>query len=275
MAEKRRLLSCAALTFSCAGLVLSCSSGKTPKPLPSQTLSQVAPQLAAPPPVPPPIRAIRPTPSSVKVIDSGGDDSRPKTLAEASRLAKAQKGKAGESVAIINDDNLHEYAQGAEVIVLESEPAAPEPELDPLPAADESPEIRDEQYWRSRALELRMGWRRTIDRITELELESAALRQQFYAEDDPYLRDSQLKPAWDRVLDRLEQLRDQSTQYQQELDVFIAEGQRTSTPQGWLNQGWELEPSPEEKRNIEKIGATQSVDPPSGNTAVDPEVYDP
>jgi len=32
---------------------------------------------------------------------------------------------------------------------------------------------------------------------------SAGWRRRFYAENDPYARDSQIKPEWDRVLDRL------------------------------------------------------------------------
>ncbi len=262
----------------CCGFgITACSGGKEPKSLPSQTVTQVTPQLAAPPPLPQPrFREIPPSQPSVKVIEPGGDGDRPKTLVEASRLAKARKGQAGESVAVINDDNLHEFAKGAEVIILESPPAAPVPQLDPPAAAEETDsEIRDEQYWRSRALDLRMGWRRAIDRISELELESAALRQQFYAEDDPYLRDSQLKPAWDRVLDRLDQLRDQAARYQQELEVFVAEGQRAETPQGWLNQGWELEPTPEERRSAERPSSHEAVNPPTAVDATEPEDYDP
>ncbi len=260
----------------CALAALACSGTKEPEGLPSQTLTQVAPQLAEPPPPPPlPIREIRSTRPSVKVIDPGGESDQPKTLLEASRLAKARKKDATESIAVINDDNLHEYAERAEVIVLESPPAAPAPDLEESPAEEGSEEIRDEQYWRGRALELRMGWRRAVDRIADLELESAALRQQFYAEDDPYLRDSQLKPAWDRTLDRLDQLRDQAARYEQELDVFIAEGQRAGAPQGWLNQGWELEPTPEERKSAERITSHQAVEPPVGDAADEPEEYDP
>ncbi|MEM7581995.1 MAG: hypothetical protein AAF560_01325 [Acidobacteriota bacterium] len=261
----------------CCVTLIACSGGKDPQPLPSQTLTQVTPQLAAPPPPRLPVpREIQPTKPTTKVIDAGGRAERPTTLIEASRLAKARKGKAGESVAVINDDNLHEYAKDAEVIILESEPAAVAPSLEaePEPVARQDPEIRNEQFWRNKALELRMGWRRAIDRIAELELESAALRQQFYAEDDPYLRDSQLKPAWDRVLDRLDQLRDQASQYEQELEVFVAEGQRASIPQGWLNQGWELEPTLEERESAKKE-TSQAVNPSTAAQAVEPDDYEP
>ncbi len=272
MFEKSQVPAAALAGFTL--VTLACSGGKDPEPLPSQTVTQVAPQLAAPPPLPMPVREIRPTRPSVKVIDAGGDDDQPKTLLEASQLAKARKQSRKESIAAINDDNLHEYAKDAEVIVLESEPAAPRPEPEAPPVAGGS-EIRDEQYWRSRALELRMGWRRTFDQIDELELESAALRQQFYAEDDPYIRDSQLKPAWDRALDRLDQLRDQSARYEQELETMVAEGQRAGALQGWLNQGWELEPTPDERKGAERLRSHETVDPPTGGAGTEPEEYKP
>jgi hypothetical protein len=140
---------------------------------------------------------------------------------------------------------------------------------------EEGSEVRDEQYWRGRALELRMGWRRTYDQIDELELESAALRQQFYAEDDPYVRDSQLKPAWDRVLDRLDQLREQSARYELELETFIAEGQRAGALQGWLNQGWELEPTAEERKSARRLESHEAVDPPVADAAGEPDEIEP
>lgn len=253
---------------------LACSGSKAPEPLPPQVVAQTAPEPAPPlpPPAPPPIREIEPTRrSTVKVIDAGGQQDQPDSLAEASRRAKAQKAQQRESIAKITDENLHEYSKDAEFIVLESAPAAPSPELEPEPdeeanigEGDERNKLRGEDYWRTRALELRMGWRRTVDRIQELELEAAALRQQFYAEEDPYLRDSQLKPSWDRVLDRIEQLRDRAARYEQELDVFIEEGQQAGALQGWLNQGWELEPTPEE-RERSQIGSHQAVDPPTSD----------
>lgn len=253
-------------------LLVACSGNEDPQEgLPSQTTSQVTPELLPPPPLPPPpIRRVQPTRSTVKVIEDGGEADRPKTLAEASRLAKSRKGRHGPSVAEINDDNLHEYAEKGEVIVLESPPAAPvmgsqsQEESDAV--TDEPEGERDETYWRRRALELRMGWRRTVDSILELQLEAAALRQQFYAEDDPYIRDGQVKPSWDRALDRLAQLEQRSEQYSNELEIFVEEGRRSDVPQGWLNEGWELEPTEDEltwKNGENKdVQDHQAIEPP-------------
>lgn len=277
------------LVALCTVATVACSGGDKAQPLPSQTVSQVTPQLEPPPPLPPPAPPIREvTPqtdrSTVKVIEEGGTASQPNSLAEASLLAKSRKGQHGPSVVSINDENLHEFSEQGDIIVLESAPAAPNPVddsdalVDPTHSRLDS-SVRDEQYWRNRALELRMGWRRTVDRIKELTLESAALRQRFYAEDDPYVRDSQLKPAWDRVLDRIEQLKVRSDQYERELDTFSLEGRQSEAHQGWLNQGWELEPSADEMPwKAERAAGTDENRLPTleaGEADISDEVYDP
>ncbi|MDA8017415.1 MAG: hypothetical protein MPN21_08180 [Thermoanaerobaculia bacterium] len=237
-------------------------------PPPNQVLPEVVPP---PPPLPPPIREVQPkTRAKVKVIDPGGSSDEPKTLIEASRLAKARK-RAGVEPPVheITDENLKEYAEGAEVIMLEGEPAARMPtEAESLAAeAAAAGDIRGEEYWLNRALELRMGWRRTVDELSELNLEAAALRQQFYAEDDPYVRDTQVKPNWDRVLDQISALKEQSRRYEQELGTFIEDGQRAGALQGWLNNGWELEPTASELERF-AVGAS-SADPDTEPTTIE------
>lgn len=255
----------------------ACAGKKEPEPLPSQTTTQIGSQLEPPPQLPPPIRQVRPTrPSTVKVIDPGGEAEKPPTLYEASQRAKAREeaGASPEPIAVITDENLSEYAEKAEIIMLEGAPAAPPPSAAAVPPAAPvaAGGLRDEQYWRTGALELRMGWRRTLDQIEGLELESAALRQQFYAEEDLYLRDNHIKPEWDRVLDRLSQLRDRSLRYEQELEQFLAEGHRAGAQPGWLSEGWELEPEREElaEEEPEPFSAHQIGEPQIVDEVIDP-----
>lgn len=258
------------LGLGAATLLVQIGCGGAPKASPEvepAPPTQVAPVVEPPPPpLPPPIREVQPkSRSKVKVIDPGDSPDEPKTLIEASRLAKARK-KAGveKPVHVIDDDNLAEYAEGAEVILLEGEPAAQMPTEEELDAAESDGELRGEDYWRNRALDLRMAWRRTIDEMNRLQLESASLRQQFYAEDDPYIRDSQIKPNWDRVLDRLETLKRESRRYEQELEAFKEEGRRSGALQGWLNEGWELEPTGEELLKFsDEVGEVDEFGEPS------------
>lgn len=261
-------------------LAAGCSSReKEPKTLPSQTVSQTSPELEEPPPLPPPIAAPEEPerPPLVKVIDAGRHN-QPQTLAEASRMAREQKGTTPPPIAEINDDNLSQYAEGGNVTVSTSGPAAPAPEAPPLagppplPAPSAVPTspagasaerpapsgARDETYWRNGALQLRTAWRQALDEIAELELESAALRQRFYLQDDPYIRDTQVKPLWDRVLDRLAQQRKDAGRYEQELNVFIDDGRRSGALPGWLSEGWELEPGEEERKKYQDVEILKS-----------------
>ncbi len=266
-------------------LLTACSSNKAePETLPSQTVTQVGPTLEPPPAVPlPPMREVPVTRrEKVKVIEQGGSEGKEMTLAEASRKAKQSRATQKPASIRIDDENLGEYAQGGSVIILESAPAA---ELSPeaqavaagttgieegLRSAEKlgDPETplaaRGEDYWRNRALDLRRRWRRTVDQIDELELESAALRQQFYGEEDTYVRDTQIKPSWDRTLDKLTALRIDAGRYEEELDGFIVQGREAGALPGWLREGWELEPTAEERDKIQKIGLHKVVEPDVG-----------
>lgn len=266
-------------TFGTAALLLLTACASDPQQAAqtqTQPPEQVKPEFAPPPPpLPPPIREVQPkTRSKVTVIDPGDSGDEPKTLIEASRLAKARK-RAGIEPPVheITDENLKEFAEGAEIIMLDGEPAATLPSAEEQRASDVAAanDIQGEEYWQNRALELRMAWRRAIDELNELSLESAALRQQFYAEDDPYIRDTQIKPNWDRTLDRIEALKEQSRRYEQELDDFMDEGRQAGALQSWLNNGWELEPSSTEIDRF-AVGATEmnpNADPPDVDPGVD------
>ena len=266
----RLRLACVVLILAVLVLSTGCGGRKEPDPLPSQTATQVTPQLEPPPQLPPPIRQVRPTrPTTVKVIDPGGEEDPELSLYEASERAKALD-RTGDRVAVteINDENLRDYAEKAEIIMIEGDPAVPPPSLGSSPEPTAEPlSARNEKYWRDGALEIRMNWRRTLDRIDELELESAALRQQFYTEEDPYVRDNHIKPDWDRVLDQISALQEREDRYEQELEQFLEEGRLAGAQPGWLSEGWELEPEPPER-------TAEETEPFSVHQAGEPQVVD-
>lgn len=262
-----------AITAVLLPFVLACGAAKDPKTLPPQTVSQAGPELELPPlepppPLPPPARKVKPTPTETFKVIEAGEDNRPKTLVEASRLAKSQKASAPPPVIEVNDENLVKQAEGGQVTVMSSGPAAPAPEAEPLDdlpppsatnpvrAADSrtsstTDSDRDETYWRRRGLSIRRNWRDALDTIERLELDAASLRQQFYAQDDPYVRDNRIKPAWDRALDRIEDLREDATLHEQALGDYLEEGREGGIPAAWLNDGWELEPDDDELEALE------------------------
>ncbi len=236
------------------GFALGACASRPPVPGPApQTPAAPAPAAAEPLVAPPEGPAPAPTaePNTV-VIDSGGETAEPRTLLEASRLAKERQKTAAEPVAVITDKNLAEYASRGRLTM-----AAPNPKPQADPAAPgqatattvEQAGGKDEAYWRTEARSLREKWRAAIDAVTELEARAEALRHQFYSQEDVYIRDTRVKPAWDRVLDRLEDARREADAGRGELTTFLEEGRRAGALPGWLREGIELEP--EEQRTTE------------------------
>lgn len=175
------------------------------------------------------------------MVSPGGEPetpaaSAPRTLAEASRAEKERRAKSGRPVLKINDKNLSRHATGSLTVL--------EPEKRPKSGEGEA-NAQNEAYWRQRGLEIRQRWRRTVDEIKELEQRTAELRQRFYATDDPYVRDTQVKPDWDRALDRLVQARVEVETTKKELATYQEEGRRAGALPGWLRAGAELEPKEE------------------------------
>lgn len=197
---------------------------------------------------------------SVILIERGGASSPP-TLYEAARKAREERGRTGASRITVNDENLHEF-QGEGLTF--AEPGADEE--DPADGGggetEESGEAEGgeggkeaetgaegaggEEYWRSRLLDLRLRLREAVDELDELQERAGSLRRSFYAQDDPHVRDGRIKPAWDRVLDRIGETRRRIGELREELQQALEEGRRAGALPGWLREGIDVEPAPEE-----------------------------
>lgn len=214
-------------------------------------------------------RAPEPVRDKIVVVDRGGGARQPTPgeLAAAARRERAEHGDR--SVAALTDENLADYAARGTVTVsgepvaeagAEGEDAADgdaasegdaaavaagedAATAEAAEAADDAP--CDEVCWRRRVRELRLAWRDTVDSIDELEAEVAEQRWRFYATDDPWVRDSQVKPAWDRALDRLRAARDEAERYAERVGELVDEGRRAGALPGWLREGIDLEPQAE------------------------------
>lgn len=175
------------------------------------------------------------------VVSPGGEPeptaaSAPRTLAEASRAERERRSRSGRPVAKINDKNLSSHATGSLTVM--------EPKKRPAGGEGDA-KGQDEAYWRGRGLEIRQRWRRTTEEVKTLEQSTTDLRQRFYATDDPYVRDTQVKPEWDRALDRLGQARLEAEAAKKELAEFMEEGRRAGALPGWLRAGSDQEPKEE------------------------------
>jgi hypothetical protein len=203
---------------------------------------------------------------SVIVIDTVDyDPDSQLTLAEAGKAERERKADATKPRIVINNKNIHRYAKGGQLTVAEpKKQAAPPQPAQAAAAAATTPAAasavplqHDEKYWRGRALEIRQRWRKASDRIKELEDDIALLRRRFYAQDDPYVRDGQIKPAWDRALDELRESRAAVQAAKKELTDFLEEGRIAGALPGWLREGVDLEP-----KEVKPVDPTQSIETP-------------
>lgn len=218
---------------------------KPAPPPPDPTPAPAAESLPAPSPSPTPEAAPPPgkspgKPSTTDVVDPGGDNGTV-SLVQAAKAERARRSHAGEPVAVITDKSLPHLPKGQLTFV------APAKKKAPAAKPGGGVEARDEQYWRGRALDIRTRWKKAADEMKDLEQSAAGWRRRFYAENDPYARDSQIKPEWDRVLDRLGKTRAEVEAAKKELQGFLEEGRRGGALPGWLREGTEQEPVEEKK----------------------------
>ena len=99
------------------------------------------------------------------------------------------------------------------------------------------------------ALQARRAWREADDEIVRWREQVEVLRRSFYDEDDPYYRDSQIKPAWDRAIQRLEEARLIAEDARQQLADLLQRGRVEGALPGWLREGIDLEPDTAPARN--------------------------
>lgn len=207
--------------------------------LPPQTLSQLEPEPT--PPAVPPVAAPAPDPTVV-VVDPGGEESAADNLVVAARAERERRRGAGPPVAVLNDKNIQQFAKDRKLTFAspEANPSTPKPTTQP-DGVTKDPET----YWRERGREIRERWRRLGDELAQARDRAATLRTRFYSTDDPYIRDTDIKPAWDRTLDRISTLEAEIREIRGDLDHFQEEGQRAGALPAWLLDGVELEPEAE------------------------------
>jgi hypothetical protein len=249
-----------------AALLLLAGCVSAPEPVAPAPKAVPQEEAAAPAPEAAPQKALPATPSqeisparddSVIVVDPG--EEAPVGLVEASRAEKERRAKAAPSKIVINDKNLPQYAKKGQLTV--ADPKEKEKKAQQTAAAAAAADLmRDESYWRNRGLEIRMRWREAAEEIKELEQRAAGLRQQFYAQDDPYVRDGQIKPEWDRSLDRLQQAQEEAETAKKELAAFLKEGRVAGALPGWLREG--IEHEPEEEKPKEEFPPHEAIEPP-------------
>ncbi|HEX3531254.1 MAG TPA: hypothetical protein VH988_29690 [Thermoanaerobaculia bacterium] len=223
----------------------------TPAPVPE------AETTPAPSPAPPlatePAQKPLGTPGITDVVDPGGDTGT-KSLVQTAKAERARRAVAGDSVVVITDKTLPNLPKGQLTYAAPAKKKAVEPG-----DAGGADAAHDEAYWRSRALDIRTRWKKSAEEVKDLEQSAAGWRRRFYAENDPYARDSHIKPEWDRVLDRLGKARAEVDAAKKELEDFQEEGRRAGALPGWLREGTDQEPVAEKKSK--QPGTLESKEP--------------
>ncbi len=218
-----------------------------------------------------------PVKDTVVVINPGGNspEKTPTTLLEASeaeRKRREERSKEGARPVVITDANLKKFATGDLTTAKPSYPkdkgkkaAIESTDGSEKAAANAGPPDADapgaEKYWRNRVLEIRRRWHDAVAQEGTLQGKVAKLRREFYAEDDPYYRDSQIKPAWDKALADLEAARKVAKDAQTELATALEQGRKAGAPAGWLRAGIDLQPPPAPKPDHEPKPAPQPGEP--------------
>ena len=216
----------------------ACTPHPQPVALPPQTVTQAKPE--EPPPTEPLVAAPE-KPKNETIVIEHGAEAAPETTTEdlvaAARAERERRRTAPPPNIVLDNKSLAKYSGGQLTVSSSANAAAP------ADATAEVDALADkEKYWRGRALEARQRWHDAVEAIGEHEKEAAALRTRFYAEDDPYVRDGQIKPAWDRELDQLAQAKRDAQTAQEAVAQVMEEGNRDGAWPGWLREGLELEP---------------------------------
>ena len=194
------------------------------------------------------------------VIDEGDpDESARRTLLETAAAERERRRQSGPPAIVITNENLNEHATGELTIVSSGGVKKVTSEEGGQVSAEGDP--RGEQYWRGRVLRVRQDWSTTREEIKHLESRAADLRRRFYAEDDPYYRDTQIKPSWDRTLERLTEARVAVEAFRGQVDEILEEGRQAGALPGWLREGIELEPKGEFEEGSRRLEEHEPQEP--------------
>ncbi|MDX1501723.1 MAG: hypothetical protein R3325_05115 [Thermoanaerobaculia bacterium] len=218
--------------------------GAMPAAAPPPAVTPAAPPAREPEP-PPPAPAEAPADDGVTTVleipTVEPSAAVPRDLVAAAAAERRRREQAGPATVVIDQDSLSDYA-GVEITIAEAAAPVTVPGGEGEGTEAAADRIRDEAYWRARVREIRERWREAHDSIERLEGEIDQLRRRFYAEDDPFYRDSQIKPAWDHALEEARLARLEVERARAELQTALEEGRRAGADPGWLREGVDLQP---------------------------------
>lgn len=153
---------------------------------------------------------------------------------------ESERRKNTQPIAVIDDDNLAEHAEGGNLTVGNPR-ASTTVELEEARSTLDQ-RLQDEEYWRARARGIRQRWRTAYDSFEKIETQASVLRRRFYSEENVELRDREIQPAWEDAKKLLKEVKEDIGNVKKELDSLYLDGRRAGALEGWLREGIELEP---------------------------------
>jgi hypothetical protein len=116
------------------------------------------------------------------------------------------------------------------------------------------PSEASRELWQQRYQYARWEAARLDREIVRLEGEVARLETQFYALDDPYVRDGQVKPDWDARLAELRAARARQADVKAKPDQIIEEARRAGALPGWFRGLPEPDPDRPPPQGVRETG---------------------
>jgi len=144
---------------------------------------------------------------------------------------------------VITDENLKALSGGVELTT-----GAPFPEPSAGDGRDrvsgDVAEARKKADWQDRYFSARAEAGRLEEEEASLRQEVARLEREFYARDDPYQRDSVVKPAWDRALARLREVQEALPAARRAPEEIADAARRDGALPGWFREAPPPTPGP-------------------------------
>ncbi len=185
--------------------------------------------LASPPPPPPtPAPTARPAP----LRRATGSPSN--SLAE---IAAKTRLRAGQGGIVITNENLRALAGDAELTSASGGAAPPAVTPQAGGGARGGPDASEaalQRLWQQRYQRARGYLRFLEDEERRLNAEVERLKTQFYATDDGFYRDREIKPAWDEALAKLNETRRLLTEARSLPDEVVQAARRDGALPGWF-----------------------------------------
>lgn len=165
------------------------------------------------------------------------------SMADVVRAASAaRRRRETKAVAITNDSLVKDPKKGrvSTSQIKPETPAARPPARTDLPSAAAPiatpAAAAEEALWRDRAHSARKRVEDLKAQVSELEIESKQLENDFYRWDDGQYRDRVIKPAWDKKREELETAKKQLVQAETDLADLPEKARRAGALPGWLRE---------------------------------------